>query len=288
MTSAKDPIRFGLIGVDSPHAVSFTRLFGDGIHGAVSGGTIAAAWQDDVDAAFPPSLRGPDHAAALMKAGVELLGSPEELADAVDAVLIVAADARRHASLFERVAATGKPIYVDTRFATTRGDAEHMLAQADRSGSLVLAGSPKRFTEEFRAARACVRVVEHARITGALPVQPGLPGLQWYGVHLVDLAVAAFGPGLQDVSASGGRYRLRWNDGRLAAIGGPVEWGPETRGDLRGDDGAQASFRIIAEERMLTGLLHALVDAIRTDVPIVPVDEILDIVTAVERGSRLG
>ncbi|MGN7861722.1 Gfo/Idh/MocA family protein [Microbacterium sp. 22303] len=288
MTRQPDPIRFGLIGVDSPHAPSFTRLFGDGRTGIVEGGTITAAWQDQTDRAFPPSLRGPRHAMELAGTGVELLGSPEEVVDAVDAVLIVAADARRHPSLFDRVVTAGKPVYVDTRFATTRVDAERMLRRAERTGALVLAGSPKRFTPEFRRARGLLDRVERVRITGPLPVQPGLPGLHWYGVHLIDLAVAALGSGFDEISAHDDRFRLRWADGRVADIGGPVEWGPETLGDLRDENDAEAAFRIVSEEPMLTGLLRALVAAVRTGVPTVPVEEILDIVTATQRGSHRG
>lgn len=283
MTSGA-PIGFGLIGVDSPHAPSFARLFGDGTAGAVEGGTVAAAWKAPAATDFPPSRdRNDAFADELVGLGVPLLDSAEAVAEASDALLVVASDSRTHPTLFERVAPFGKPVYVDTRFAPTSAEAARMLATAERAGCLVLAGSPKRFTPEFRAA-AAGGPVERIELTGALPTQPGHPGLHWYGVHLVDLAVAALGPGCRFIDARAERLRLDWGDGRTAELGGPADWQPLTRGRLLGA-AQEREFTIVAEEAMLVGLLDAIVAACRTGVPTVPEAEIRDVVAIVEAAT---
>ncbi|MDI2033729.1 Gfo/Idh/MocA family protein [Paenarthrobacter nitroguajacolicus] len=307
------PIRFGLIGVDSPHAPSFARLFGDGFDGAVPGGTVTHAWKGVPASDFPLGRdRVDDFADQVAALGVTLCDSPEAVAEACDALLIVASDARMHPEYFKRVVGYGKPVYVDTRFAPTLAEARAMLTLADASGTLVLAGSPKRFTPEFRAAVSSGRP-RRVVLDGPLPTQPGHPGFSWYGVHLVDLAVAALGPGviaegaIVDAGAAAAAVRdadgasdrsggappsycslkatIRWVDGREAVLGGDVEWSPQTTGHLEPRmDGS--AFSIEAGESMLAGLLEGIVESVRTGTPNVPWAEILDIVALVEAINR--
>ncbi|MBT2896667.1 Gfo/Idh/MocA family protein [Streptomyces sp. McG3] len=280
------PLRFGLIGVDSPHAPSFIRLFGDGVTGTVPGGTITAAWKGEAAADFPPGRdRIESFAQEVTALGVPLRASPEEVAEHCDALLVVASDARTHAGYFTRLAPLGKPVYVDTRFALTTRDARHMLGCASASGCLPLAGSPKRFTPEFRDAVGSGRI-DRVDLTGPLPTQPGHPVLDWYGVHLVDLAVAALGPGCVGVDASAsGSTTLTWSDGRVATLGGDEEWSPLTTGRLSGPAGDR-HFTIEAGPPMLSGLLTSIVDACRRGAPNVPLAEVSEIVSIVEAARR--
>ncbi|MFI8425848.1 Gfo/Idh/MocA family protein [Streptomyces sp. NPDC085479] len=288
MTRHQDtpPLRFGLIGVDSPHAPSFTRLFGDGVTGTVPGGTVTAAWKGEAAEDFPLSRDRVDaFAEEVAGLGVPLLPTPEEVADRCDALLVVASDARTHPGYFTRLALLGKPVYVDTRFALTTAAARDMLIAATAHGCLPLAGSPKRFTSEFRAALAAGRV-DRIDLTGPLPTQPGHPVLDWYGVHLVDLAVAALGPGCVRVdSPEGGRTTLTWADGREATLGGESRWSPTTTGLLSGP-GGDSRFAIEAGPPMLAGLLTSLVDACRSGIPNVPRTEVFETVAIVEAARR--
>ncbi|WP_091469998.1 Gfo/Idh/MocA family protein [Paenarthrobacter nitroguajacolicus] len=285
------PLRFGLIGVDSPHAPSFTRLFGNGSDGVVPGGMVTHAWKGESASDFPLSRdRIDDFAEEVSGLGVVMCDSPEAVAEVCDALLIVSSDARTHPRYFERVAPYGKPIYVDTRFAPTLSEARTMLAQAQASGALVLAGSPKRFTPEFQAALAG-GPRQSVSLDGPLPIQPGHPGLAWYGVHLVDLAVAALGAGPEAVTVdAGGRgsgsgstsVTVAWGDGREAHLGGAADWHPFTTGRI--DAGSE--FSIEAREAMLVGLLEGLVTSCRTGRPNVPLPEILSIVAIVEAANK--
>ena len=303
------PIRFGLVGVDSPHAPSFTQLLGNGIDGVVPGGTVTHAWKGDAAPDFPLSIdRTDDFARQVAALGVVLCDSPEAVAEACDALLIVASDARTHPEYFHRVVSYGKPIYVDTRFAPSLGDAKAMLAAAEKSGALVLAGSPKRFTLESRRALA-EGSFARASLAGALPTQPGHPGFAWYGVHLVDLAVAALGPGaltegarvdaaaaadsgpngIGGVGPSGDSppsdaclsATIRWADGREAHLSGATVWSPLTKGTFEGATGTQ-TLSIEAGPPMLAGLLEGIINSIRTGTPNMPAAEILDIVALIE------
>lgn len=281
-----EPIRFGLVGVDSSHALQFTRLFGDGRSGRVRGGTVTAAWRGPASADLPPSRdRNDANAAALEALGVPLSASLEQVAERSDAVLLVSADARTRRAQFERLAPFGKPVYVDTRFATSARDAVEMLALADERGCLVLSGSPKRFTPEFRSLRAQCPSVDALDLRGPLVEQPGHPGLAWYGVHLVDLAVAMLGTVCVRVEPVDGGVRLLWADGRAARLAGPAEWSPWTTGIARTPSGVRR-FEIEAEEEMLVGVLEAIVRSCRSSRPNIAYDEIVAICAITETGTR--
>ncbi|MRG60251.1 gfo/Idh/MocA family oxidoreductase [Agromyces sp. CFH 90414] len=285
MTDAA-PVRFGLIGVDSSHSVQFTTMLGDGRTGRVAGGTVVAAWKAPTVEDFPPSRDRNDWLAAELEAlGMPLLDSPGAVAEASDALLIVASDVRTHPAHLRRLTRFGKPVFVDTRFAPTRREAVEMLEQATGDGCLVLAGSPKRFTPEFRAALGAAGGVERIDLDGPLPEQPHHPFLAWYGVHLVDLAVAAFGPGCETVEATGDRVTATWNDGRVATLRGDAEWTPITRGVI-GTAAGEEAFEIEASAEMLAGLLESLISSCRTDTSNVPAAEILATVAIVEAAAR--
>ena len=280
------PLRFGLIGVDSAHSVQFTRLLGDGRTAAVPGGTIVGAWRGPTVADFPPSRdRNDQLAAEVAGLGVPLLDSPEAVAEASDALLVVASDSRTHPGYLRRLGRYGRPVYVDTRFAPTRREAVQVLEHATADGCLVLAGSPKRFTPEFRGALTAAGDAERIDLDGPLPEQPHHPFLAWYGVHLVDLAVAAFGPDCASVDASGDRVTLTWADGRIAVLGGDAEWHPVTRGVIGSPTGSTA-FEIEASAEMLAGLLASIVSACRSGIPTVPPAEIVATVAIVEAAAR--
>ena len=295
MSTGAAPIRFGLIGVDSPHAPSFTELFGDGIGGAVRGGTVTHAWKGEAAADFPLSFDRIDgFEQQVIDLGVAMCASPEEVARECDALLIVASDTRTHRDYFERVVGFGKPVYVDTRFATTLEDARSMLASAQASGALVLAGSPKRFTPEFASAVAA-GPAKQVSLTGPLPTQPGHPGLAWYGVHLVDLAVAVLGTDTdlagavieasRDSAGERTGVTIRCADGRVAELGGEDQWSAFTTGVLERADGS-AEFSIEAGPPMLVGLLEGIVASCVDGTPNVPPAEILGIVAIVQAANQ--
>ncbi|WP_020389262.1 hypothetical protein [Kribbella catacumbae] len=279
------PLRFGLIGVDSSHAPTFTRLLGDGLTGTVRGGTIVSAWKGEPAADFPPSR---DRIDALSEEvaglGVDFRPTAEEVAEHCDALLIVASDARTHPGYFDRIARYGKPVYVDTRFALTTGDARTMLATASAYGCLTLAGSPKRFADAY-----CVALGDHPAdgidLVGPLPIQPGHPGLAWYGVHLVELAVATLGPGCVLVDATRRPIVLTWHDGRTASLDGEQEWSAVTTGRISYPGGTR-DFTIEAGPAMLTGLLESIVEACLTGRPNVPAAEVFETVAIVEAAHR--
>jgi hypothetical protein len=284
-------IRFGLIGLDSPHAPAFTRLLNGDCERppVVAGGRIVAAWPGEISPDFALSQdRLGEFTEAVRALEVPIEPNLEDVARRCDAVLILAVDARRHPDYFLRCVPFGKPVYVDTRFALSVADAQAMLAAAERHGALPLAGSPKRFSDEFRRAIDGVRA-DGIDVSGPMPMQPTQPGLFWYGIHMVDLVVAAMGTACAEVRVlASGLDELvvaTWNDGRTATIRCHHRWRPETRGVVHAAM-SSVDFTIHATELMYTGLLRTVVDACRSGVPVIEPAEIEHVVAVTEAVNR--
>lgn len=293
MTSSAHQVKFGLIGLDSPHAAAFTRLLnGSGDQSpVVPGGKVVAAWPGEVARDFPLSRDrlGPI-TESVRSLGVPIETSIDGVAYQCDALLVLAVDARRHPDYFMRCVPFGMPVYVDTRFALSPAEASAMLTEAKRQGALPLAGSPKRFSVDFVRAVGTDRA-DAIDVSGPMPMQPTQPGLFWYGIHMVDLVMAAMGTGCVEVLVRGGGPSelvvATWGDGRTATIRGRSEWRPVTHGMVhRGS--ISTAFAVHTSDLMFAGLLRAIVDACRAGLPMIPPDEIEHVVavTAAANQSR--
>src|SRR4051812_7944531 len=99
-----ESLRVGLIGLDMSHAVEFTRRLNDSAHREhVAGARVTCAWPGGSrDFELSWSRVGKFTADVRDKFGVQILETPEAVAQAVDIVLITAADGRVHRELFER------------------------------------------------------------------------------------------------------------------------------------------------------------------------------------------
>ena len=273
-------IRFGIVGMDSPHAVSFAELI-DGGAPELGDVALAGAWANAPSADMPHSIERIDgFRAELAARGTPIFDSLEELATQCDALLLVAVDSRSHAQLFLDLLPFGLPIYVDTRFAAAVRDADYMLERARAAGVMALGGSPKRFAPAFVAAAR--GDVERIELSGPMPSAAPFTAIEWYGVHMVDLAIAALGPGCSSVeSMAEESFRLEWTDGRAATITGSRTWGPRTTGVVH-TGYERRPFEIFAGEELYVPLLQSIRSACRNGVPNVPPQELRDSVAVVE------
>lgn len=283
-------LSLGLLGVDSPHAAAFTRLL-NGVDGAapqVAGASMVAAWRGEPALDLPLSRDriGP-FAEKVEALGVPVSDDFDAVVEQSDALLVVAVDVRQHPGIVERAVKSGKPIYVDTRFAPTVVEADRMLALAADAGAPLLGGSPKRFARAFTDAVA-PGPIEGIDLNGPMPLQPPFEGVAWYGVHMIDMAIAAMGAECVAVTAVGGAHEvftLEWSDGRVASIRGVPAWTPHTRGTVHRQSGS-VPFDVSAEESMLAPLLDSIVRSCSTGVPNVPAAQLRSTVAVVEAANR--
>ena len=224
------PIRIGLVGLDTSHAPAFTKI----LHDPYDPFHIPGA---QVVAAYPGG--SPDMEISISRVegftrelrdtyGVHILDAPEKVADACDYIFILASDGRVHPALFRSVADRRKPVFVDKPFAVSVADAEEMFTLAAKSGTRIFASSAFRYADDLVKALESIRCagerVRACRVRCWLPVQETQGRYFWYGIHAAEMVLASMGIGACEVEAAGtgeqDEIKIRHRDGRESSIVG--------------------------------------------------------------------
>src|SRR5689334_7224642 len=119
------PIRVGLLGLDTSHVTAFTKVLNDSSNPEhIPGARVVSGWPG-VSPVFPMSIGRVEKFTVDLRDqhGVQILESPHAVAEAVDLICITAVDGRVHRELFDRIAPFAKPTFIDKPFATTSADA---------------------------------------------------------------------------------------------------------------------------------------------------------------------
>jgi len=221
-------LRIGLIGLDTSHVEAFAAKLNDPQNVEhVPGGRIVAGFPGgSPDFALSTDRVGGFTKTLREKYGVAMLGSPREVAEAVDAVLHTSVDGRVHLAQFQEIAPLRRPVFMDKPFATTSADARAIAALAREHQVPVFSSSTLRFAGPLQAALAdgAGGKIIGAEFFGPLYLQPTQPGFFWYGVHTADMLYAALGAGCERVRVvSTPDHDVAigtWRDGRIGIIRG--------------------------------------------------------------------
>ncbi len=218
--SRASPIRAGIIGVDTSHAVAFTTLLKD----PKAPKELA---QMKIVAAYP--VGSPDIPASQEKIGeyteklrgmgVEIVGSTDELLKRVDAVLVESVDGRPHLAQARAAILAGKPVFVDKPMAASLADAMQIFRLAKEKHVPCFSASSLRFSKGFQAVRngkAGFGPVRSCMAWSPMHTEPHHPDFFWYGIHGVETLFTIMGPGCKTVIRTGPESAVGvWKDGRV-------------------------------------------------------------------------
>ncbi|MCA0754275.1 Gfo/Idh/MocA family oxidoreductase [Paenibacillus sp. N4] len=220
------PLNLGIIGADSSHAVAFTKLLNDSMQPYhVNGGHVTIVYPGG-SPDFPLSRqRVAGFTGELVRSfGVRIASTPAEVAEASDAILLLAADGRKHKELFERIAAYGKPVFIDKPFALSSADAMEMKRMAEACGIPLMSCSSLRYAQSLteELAKGTQSDIAGAHVYGPISVEPTQGYYFWYGIHSAELLYAIMGPGCLSVTVESSEtmewIKGRWHDGRIGTI----------------------------------------------------------------------
>ncbi len=222
-------MNLGIIGLDSSHAVQFSRILnGKNEPFHISGHPVTAAYPGQVSSDFDMSRERMETFTRSVSEewGVKLYASIAEVMNHADAVFLEQVDARRRLEQFREMVRFGKPIYVDKPFALSTEDCKEMLKLAQEYHVPVLSTSSLRFADSLTAAlKQCEsHSVVGADFFGPMPFTSTQPGYFWYGVHMADMLYRTMGTGCSKVSVVHTRQHDVitgvWKDGRIGTIRG--------------------------------------------------------------------
>jgi predicted dehydrogenase len=286
-------LRIGIIGLDTSHVEGFAAKLNDPGHpDHIPGGRLVAGFPGgspdfplsaDRVGGFTRTLRE--------KYGVEMLGSPREVAAAVDAVLHTSADGRVHLAQFLEYADLRRPVFMDKPFATTSADARAIAAIAREHRVPIFSSSTLRFGGSLRAALADAaggRIIG-ADFFGPLYLQPTQPGFFWYGVHAAEMLYAALGAGCERVRvASTPDHDVTvgtWRDGRIGTLRGDRA-GNKSFGGCVHREGANTWVDADAGLRPDVGLAAQVMAFFRGGPAPVSLDEMVEVVRFLEAANE--
>lgn len=286
-------LKLGMIGLDTSHAKVFSRMLNDpGDANHVPGGRVVAAYPGG----------SPDFKASISRVegytnelrdeyGVDILQSPEEVAERCDAILLTSVDGRVHPEQFARIAPYGKPVFVDKPFAVSVKEANAIAETAHKHGIAWMSGSVRRFADGLIQAlnREGAGNATGADAYGPIEFVDSQPGYFWYGIHTIDVLYRILGPGCRSVTAfsegDSETVTAVWADGRIGAIRGNRR--NATHGALIHREKASEYVDTAADQfRKYANLLQSVLDMFRTGRPGIDPQETLEIIRFMEAANE--
>jgi len=227
-TDSSQPVRVGIIGLDTSHVIEFTRIFNDPTDPQhVPGVRVVAAFKGGSPDIESSRTRVDKFTAQLRDTWkIEIVNDIPTLCGMVDAVLLESVDGRVHLEQVESVLAAHKPVFIDKPLAASYRDASEIARLARDAGVPWFSSSSLRFWEETQRLRnpeGVGRIFGYS-VYGPDPIEPHHPDLMWYGIHAVEMLFTLMGPGCESVSRTSTEgedvVAGKWKDGRLGVMRG--------------------------------------------------------------------
>ena len=220
-----EPLKIGMVGLDTSHCVAFTGLLNDDTHPYhVPGARVVAAYPGGSDAFSLSRNRVAGFTERLHdEFGVAMVDSIPDLARDVDAILLESVDGRQHLDQFRQLA-VGKPVYIDKPLATSTEEARALIALAAETGTPVMSASSLRYAAGIADLVPPDETVVSCEAFGPAAILEDYPGLFWYGIHSAEVLFALLGAGCQSVRTLA--YPETdvvigtWADGRVGVLRG--------------------------------------------------------------------
>lgn len=284
----------GMLGLDTSHVSAFTKLLNDPQHPHhVPGGKVMVAYPGG-SPDFPMSInRVGGYTAELRdQYGVQILETPEEVAERSDLILLEAVDGRVHLDLFKRIVESGKPVFIDKPLAVETAHAKEIARIASEHNVPVMSCSALRYASQLN--RALVESADDevigADFFGPMELQPTQPGLFWYGIHTADMLYRVMGRGCRTVTAvTNDNYDLvigRWSDGRLGAIRGNRKGNKQFGGFIHRASNSIPAVQEASDKPYYACLLEQIMNMYDSGVSPVDFDETLEIIRFIEAANE--
>ena len=222
---AAEPLRAGLIGLDTSHVIAFTKVLNNPDEtGELAGVQVVAGFPGGTD--IPSSRdRVGTFTEQLRAMGIEIVDSIPALLEKVDVVLLESVDGRPHLQQVLPVFEANKPVFIDKPVAGSLKDAIAIYQAAEQHDVPVFSASMTRFQQSATAIRSGeIGDVLGCDAYGPCSLEPHHPDLFWYGVHGVEALFTCMGIGCETVTrVHSENFDLvvgKWSDGRMGTYRG--------------------------------------------------------------------
>lgn len=217
--------RVGIIGLDTSHAVAFTRALNTSDHPGFGGYKVIAAYPKgslDIESSI---TRIPGFIEEVKKMGVEIVNSIPDLLKKVDVVLLETNDGRRHLEQAIPVLKAGKTMFIDKPVSASLADAIAIFDVAKHYNVPVFSSSSLRFISKTQdVAEGKIGKIVGADTFSPCTLEKTHPDFFWYGIHGVEILYTVMGMGCKElvrIHTEGTDVAVgTWEDGRIGTFRG--------------------------------------------------------------------
>jgi len=224
---SSDPIRVGMIGLDTSHTVAFAKIIRESQSkgGPVGRLKLVAAYPGGSSDIPSSANRVEGYTKELRESGIEIVDSIPKLVGMVDAVLLTSLDGRKHLEQVIPVFQGGKPCFIDKPLSADLADALAIQMASEKFQGKWFTSSSLRFTPTiWRYRENSNRKILGAHAWSPCSLEPHHNDLAWYGIHGVEALYTAMGAGCRTVSRThndGNDVTVgAWSDGRIGVFRG--------------------------------------------------------------------
>lgn len=208
------PIRIGILGAESTHASAFAMLFNR--RRAAPGCRVEWIWGETTALA-----RKPARAAGIPNVAAK----PRDMLGKVDALIVCHRSPDPHVAAARPFVSRGIPVYVGKPFCRRAAEGRALLALARKEkvpvasfGALTL----QRSFASFRTGLPKLGKILAGSTYGPCDVDSRYGGIYFYGIHQVEMALAAFGSRVEwaqvERTPKGAVGLLGFSGGTVAAL----------------------------------------------------------------------
>ncbi|HLY08644.1 MAG TPA: Gfo/Idh/MocA family oxidoreductase [Planctomycetota bacterium] len=289
LSSEDEPIKVGIVGLDTSHVVAFTQLLNDPKSPAyVPGAKVVCAFKGGSPDVESSATRVDGFTKTLQeKWGVEIVDSIETLCTKVDAVLLESVDGRPHLAQARPIFAAKRKVFIDKPLAGSLKDGQEIARLAKESGTPFFSASAVRFYDSIVKTKedASIGRIQGCDSYSPEHLEPHHPDLFWYGIHGVEALYTVMGPGCQSVRRIVGEDTDvvvgRWKDGRTATFRGIRKGNGGYGVTIFGEKNVRSSLSVQAKNDY-RNLVIEIVKFFKTGTPPVSVDEMLEVLAFME------
>ena len=218
---AQNPMRIGIIGLDTSHSVEFTKLLNakDSEDHFVKAFEVVAAYPYGTMNIESATSRIPKYTEQIQNYGVVITKTIQELLGMVDCVFLETNDGNLHLEQAVEVFKSGKKVFIDKPLGASLGQAIAIYEMADRYGIKFFSSSALRFTvKNVELRNGKYGKILSADVYSPHTVEKTHPDFGYYGLHGVEELFTVMGTGCTSVSRThtdrGDVVTGVWNDGR--------------------------------------------------------------------------
>lgn len=279
-----EPIKVGIVGLDTSHVVAFTQLLNDAKSPSyIPGAKVVAAFKGGSPDVESSASRVEGFTKTLQeKWGVEIVDSIEALCSKVDAVLLESVDGRPHLAQAKPIFAAKKKVFIDKPLAGTYADGVEIARLAKESGTPFFSASSVRFYDAITKTKEdpAIGKVQGCDAFSPASLEPHHPDLFWYGIHGVEALYAVMGTGCESVRCSFDKDTHlvvgKWKDGRTATYRGIRKGKADYGVTIFGEKAVRSSLAVQAKNDY-RNLVVEIVKFFKTGTPPVSVEEMLEV-----------